>query len=279
MRIEQALRQSREALSANNIEDAAIEAEILFKHYLNMSRADLYLQLKRELSPEETVRLQNLLERRLSGEPAAFITGHREFFGLDFYVDKRVLIPRPESELLVEEAIKLAEKGAVKYADIGTGSGAIAVSLAVNLPSVCIYATDISAEALEVARINCRKHGIAGHVQILQGDLLEPVPEKVDVIIANLPYVCRAELAAVNTHGYEPRLALDGGYDGLVQYRRLANQVQRKLNPGGSLLVEIGQGQQEKAASLLQDHLQPKIISVLPDLSGIPRVIFLTIPS
>ena len=278
MRLEQAIRQSREVLSTNNIEDAAIEAEVLLKHSLNLSRVDLYLQYTRELSSEEETRLQSLITRRLAGEPAAYITGHREFYGLDFYVDKRVLIPRPESELLVDEGITSAEKGATTFADIGTGCGAIAVSLAVNLPYVRIYATDISQEALEVGRINCRKHGVAGQVIFLQGDLLEPVPERVDIIIANLPYVCQAELTAVNTYGHEPELALAGGRDGLDEYRKLIPQVSQKLKPGGSLAIEIGQGQQSYVMSLLREFLPQGKVTVIPDLHGIPRTVILTVP-
>lgn len=277
MRLEQALRQSREVLFANNIEDAAIEAEVLLKHSLNLSRVELYLQYTRELSSQEETRLQSLMARRLAGEPAAYITGHREFYGLDFYVDKRVLIPRPESELLVEEAVKSAQNGASSFADIGTGSGAIAVSLAVNLPSVRVYATDISQEALEVGRINCRKHGVASRVTFLQGDLLEPVPERVDIIIANLPYVRQAELTTVNTYSHEPQLALDGGQDGLDKYRRLFSQISQKLNPGGSLMVEIGQGQQVEVVRLLQDYVAAGKTAVKPDLSGMPRVVIGTI--
>ena len=186
-------------------------------------------------------------------------------------------IPRPESELLIEEAVYLAEKGATTFADIGTGSGAIAVSLAVKLPSIHIYATDISSGALEVASINSQKHGVAGRITLLQGDLLEPVPEKVEIIIANLPYVRQAELTTVNTCGHEPQLALDGGQDGLDKYRRLFNQVSRKLKPGGSLMIEIGQGQQAEVVRLIQEYLPSGNANVIPDYGGIPRVIVFTI--
>ncbi len=279
MTIAQALRQSREVLSSKDIEDAAIEAEVLLKHALNLSREEIYLQNERELSPGEESRFQKLLERRLSGEPAVYITGHREFFGLDFEIDNRVLIPRPETELLVEEAIKTVRQGAIRFADVGTGSGVIAVSLAVNQPSAQLYAIDISPGALEMARINCRKHGVTNRITLLTGDLLEPLPEPVDVILANLPYVCQADLPAVNTHSHEPQIALDGGPDGLDQYRKLMDQIHKwpwKLKPGGKLMFEIGQGQQEKVICLLQEFLPPGTISILPDFSRIPRVIMYT---
>ena len=148
--------------------------------------------------------------------PAAYITGHREFYGLDFAVNSSVLVPRPETELLVEKALELArERSLSTIADIGTGCGAIAVSLAVNLPQTRIYATDISAPALEVALSNCRKHGVTDRVTLLEGDMLAPLPEPVDLIVANLPYVREPEMTGVNTLGFEPPLALNGGPDGL----------------------------------------------------------------
>jgi release factor glutamine methyltransferase len=276
--LEQALRQAREAMSQHNIEDAALEAEILLRHTLHYTRAQLYLELNRELNVKDTREYNRLVERRLAGEPTAYITNHREFYGLDFYVDSRVLIPRPESELLVDEAIKSSVKGARSFADIGTGSGAIAISLAVNVPQVHIFAVDISPDALAVAQENCRKHGVHDRIDLLQGDLLEPLPGMVDVVLANLPYVKQIDLPAVNTNGYEPRLALDGGSDGLITIRRLIRQITRKTNPRGRLCIEIGLGQEKSITDYLNGLLPEGDIKVIADLSGIPRVVVFTLP-
>lgn len=279
MTIRQALNRAKLVLAAHHIEDSPLESEILLRYALNISRVELYSDLDRKLTPEEDKRFWQLAERRLTGEPSAYITGHREFYGLDFYVDPDVLIPRPETELLVERAIALAKERAVStMADIGTGCGAIAISLAVNLPSVKIYVTDISAAALKIARLNCQKHGVANRVRLLEGDLLDPLPEPVDLIIANLPYVRERELSGINTHGFEPALALDGGPDGLEKIRRLCRQAEAKLNPSGSLLLEIGAGQKEAVVSFLKSRFPQAGIEVTKDLGEIDRVVSLTLP-
>jgi release factor glutamine methyltransferase len=272
---QQALNRARHTLAQGNIEDAPLEGELLLRHVLGISRTQLYLDLDLELSPSHEEALRQLVERRLSGEPAAYITGRSEFYGLDFYVDRRVLIPRPESELLVEEALALAQNHPLStIAEVGTGSGAIAISLALELPRARIYATDISAPALEVARLNCRKHGVIDRVCLLQGDMLDPLPEAVDLIIANLPYVRRSQLSGVS---FEPRLALDGGSDGIEKIRRLCRQVGGRLPPGGCLLLEIGEGQGKEATALLHTLFPQAKIEVMPDLGGIKRVVSLSL--
>jgi release factor glutamine methyltransferase len=272
--IRQALSRARQVLAAHHVEDSPLESEILLRHALSISRVELYSDLDRRLTPEEDEKFWQLAERRLTGEPSAYITGHREFYGFDFYVDPGVLIPRPETELLVERAIALAKERSVStMADIGTGCGAIAISLAVNLPGVKIYATDTSAAALEVARLNCQKYGVADRVRRLAGNLLDPLSEPVDLILANLPYVRERELSRVNTRGFEPSVALDGGPDGLEKIRRLCHQAEAKLNPGGSLLLEIGMGQKEAVTRLLRSLLPKARIEVVQDLSGRDRVV------
>lgn len=271
MTLKTALRRARDTLAGSGIEDAPLEAELLLKYALKISRARLYTELERELSPREEEALWRLVERRRNGEPTAYITTSREFYGLDFYVDPRVLIPRPESELLVETALKLAQDRHLSaIADIGTGCGAIAVSLALELPEAKIYATDISAPTLEVAQVNCRKHGVADRVHLLQGDMLAPISEPVELIVANLPYVRASEL---NPLRFEPRLALDGGAEGTERIGRLCRQAGAKLKSGGCLLLEIGQGQKEAVTSFLHDLFPDGEIEVAPDLSGIERVI------
>jgi release factor glutamine methyltransferase len=276
VKLRQALENAREALRDKEIEDASLEGEILLRYVLGLSRARLFSQLEGQIDAEHEKALKKSLERRLSGEPTAYIIGIREFYGLNFIVDRRVLIPRPESELLVEKAIELAGKRKMAtIADIGTGSGAIAVSLAVNLPGVTIYAIDISAPALEVAAKNCQTHKVADKVVLLQGDMLEPLPGPVDMIIANLPYVKASDLTALRTLDFEPPLALNGGVDGLDIIRVFCNQAGEKLNPDGCLLMEIGQGQAERVTALLRKAFPSALIEIKRDLAGIERMVSL----
>jgi len=271
--LRQALTKARDTLVKSNVDDASLEGEILLRYLLAIDRAGLFSDLDRELSPRQKKEFAGLLERRLSGEPAAYITGHREFYGLDFEVDQHVLIPRPETELLVELALKTARShNMTKIADIGTGCGAIAISLAVHLPGAVLYATDISPEALEVARDNLKKHGVADRVILLRGDLLEPLEKPVDMIVANLPYVKEADLPP---NGREPRQALDGGKDGLDQIKRLGRQAGGKLNMGGYLLLEIGQGQAEMVVDILCKVFSAAAVEVHKDLAGIERAVSL----
>jgi release factor glutamine methyltransferase len=268
--LKQALRRARDVLAENNIEDAPLESELLLRHALNIDRIQLYIDLDKELTPRQEKIFQRLLKRRLNGEPAAYITGHREFYGLDFEVSPAVLIPRPESELLVEKTLAIAKGHPLPViADIGTGSGALAICLALELHRAKIYATDISAAALKIARLNCRRHGVADRVLLLEGDLLEPLPAAVDVIMANLPYVRRAELDPRS----EPPLALDGGAGGTEVIEKLCRQAAGRLKPGGWLLLEIGQGQGEEVKDILHNIFLGGEVKVIPDLAGIERVV------
>ena len=278
MTLKQALNRAKRILAANNIEDTPLECELLLRHALRISRIQLYTELNHELDHIQEAIFWNLIKRRLCGEPTAYITGHREFYGLDFYVNPNVLIPRPESELLVEKAIKLAQNHPVStLAEIGTGCGAIAISLALNLPQAKIYATDISASALEVALFNCQKHRVVNRINLLQGDMLDPLPEPVDLIVANLPYIKQLELRQMRSAAFEPQLALNGGSDGLDKIRQLCCQVSGKLHPQGCLLLEIGQGQGRAVTTFLRRLLPSAKIEVTPDLGGIDRMVSLTL--
>ena len=280
MTLKQALSRARAILVKNNIEDAPIECELLLRHALKISHVQLYLDLNHELSPEQEETFWHLIKRRLNGEPTAYITGHREFYGLDFYVDSRVLIPRPESELLVEMALNLVQRRSVStIAEIGTGCGAIAISLALNLPQTKIYATDISAPALKVTLLNCQQHGVANKIYLLHGDMLNPLPEPVDLIVTNLPYVKKSKLHTISSMNFEPQLALNGGSDGLEKIRQLCRQVSSKLRPDGSLLLEIGQGQATAVTTFLRSLFPSAKIEVTSDLAGIERVMSLIFPS
>jgi release factor glutamine methyltransferase len=274
MTVKEALQRARGILATNNIDDALLESELLLRHVLNINRAQLYTVIDRKLTPQQETTYWELVKRRLKGEPTAYIIGHREFYGLDFRVNREVLIPRPESELLVEEAIHLARhRPGIIIAEIGTGCGAIAISLARHLPQASIYATDISATAIEVARTNCQTHGVTENVQLLLGDMLEPLPEPVDLIVANLPYVREAELSVLFPEEFEPSSALNGGPDGLDKIRQLTRQLSGKLKQSGCLLLEIGQGQAKEVTSLLSETFPAARIEVTPDLDGIDRVV------
>lgn len=279
----EALRRARQMLAARQIEEAGLEAELLLRHALQKSRAELYLDLNEALSPEKESIFWQLIKRRLNHEPTAYITGHREFYGLDLYVDRRVLIPRPESELLVEKALEWAARRGDEpalIAEVGTGSGAIAIALARHLPRAQVYTTDISAGALEVAARNCRRHGVADRIRLLPGNMLEMLTEPVDLIVANLPYVTERELRTLppEIRDYEPRLALAGGESGLDRIRALGTGVAGRLRPGGRLLLETGEGQAEAVTSLLSRIFPQAKVEIIPDLSGIERVVCLTLP-
>lgn len=279
MTIKEILGHAQEILSANNIEEPILESELLLMEALEIDQIQLYLEFDRILNPPEEETFWHLIKRRLNLEPTAYIIGHREFYGLDFYVDPRVFIPRPESELLVEKALDLAKKHPIStIADVGTGCGAIAISLALNLPRTKIYAIDLSAFALKVAQLNCQKHRVENRISLLPGDMLEPLPEAVDLIVANLPYVRKSELAKVNTLPFEPPLALDGGANGLEKISRLCSQIGERLRSGGHSLLEIGQGQSRAVTTLLSSHFPSAKIEVIPDLNGIERVVSLALP-
>jgi release factor glutamine methyltransferase len=237
----------------------------------------LSLCLDHEMDETQINDLERIIERRLTGEPLAYIIGHQQFCGLDFLVNSNVLIPRPETELLVRKAISLAGcRQAPDIADIGTGSGAIAISLAKNIPGAHIFAVDISPRALEVTYFNCRWHGLAGKIQLLLGDLLAPLPQPVDIIIANLPYVSESILQEFpNEH--EPGLALTAGSDGLREIRRLCLQAGTRLRAGGSLILEIGTRQKETLLSLLASLFPAAQIEAVPDFNGLDRMVSLTL--
>jgi release factor glutamine methyltransferase len=244
---------------------------------LQINRVQLYTDLNQEINFAQLERYDRLIELRLQGEPVAYITGHKEFYELDFYVDSRVLIPRPESELLVELALAYAQEHPVSnIADVGTGSGAIAISLAIHLPQVRIYAIDLSTAALNVARINMQKHGVNRQITLLEGNLLQPLPLPADLIVANLPYVRKTDLSAIPSARYEPALALDGGESGLDQIYQLCHQIDGKLQPAGCLLLEIGMGQGLAVAACLRRLYPSAQISEIPDLASIGRVIRFT---
>ncbi len=227
------------------------------------------------LAPDQAAAFCDLVERRLAGEPIQYITGEAEFYGLPFQVNRDVLIPRPETELLVEKALAFAPIfRSPRILDVGTGSGAIAIALAHALPFAHIAATDASASALAVAQANAARNGVADSIRFLQGDLLGPVAEEqFDLIVSNPPYVAENDRATldVEVRNYEPAQALFAGDDGLAIYRRLIPEAFKALTSGGILLLEIGYSQQQ-AIQLLLEKEEFAGIEFFMDLQGIPRV-------
>ena len=279
----EALLVTRQTLAAAGFDDANVESTLLLGYILGISETELYSEPERILTPSEIKELELLTSRRLHHEPLAYIVGHCQFYGHDFHLTRHTFIPRPETEFLVEEAVNFARRhhpeNQLTLADIGTGSGAVAISLALALPEARIYATEIDTQALKTARINCRQHGVSRRVILLQGDLLEPLPGPVNVIIANLPYVKNNELEKLDPEiaNFEPRIALAGGEDGLDIVRRLLTQVQGRLHPDGCLLLEIGYTQSKAVNSLLVRHLPGADIKMIADLAGIDRVARVTL--
>jgi release factor glutamine methyltransferase len=277
MLIKEALAQAATQLRAQGVDTPRLDAELLLAHALDVNRAALFTWPERSLTPKELTRFRELVIRRAAREPLAYITGHREFFGLDFVADPRGLIPRPETELLIEQVLRLAQDrpSALCIADVGAGSGAIVVTLAVHLPRAVLYALDDSTEALALTSENARRHSVAERITCLVGDLLAPLPGPVDLITANLPYVTTEELRllAPEIRDYEPRAALDGGPDGLDLIRRLLATAAPCLQPGGAILLEIGANQGAAVRSLAQQHFPQAGVQVLQDYAGLDRLV------
>lgn len=252
----------------------SLDAHVLLGAALGVDRAYLLTQPEALLTSEQVERFAGWVTRCAAGEPVAYILGRRAFFDRDFAVTSDVLIPRPETELLLENALAWVGEQSITAADIGTGSGALAVTLAANRPTADVYAVDISPAALEVARGNAARHRV--RVTFFEGDLLTPMIErgiKLDLIMANLPYIPAGELPDLAVTRYEPRLALDGGTDGLVLIRRLLGQVLQVAKPGALVLLEIGAGQGEAVLALARQVLKPQDAALILDYAGLDRII------
>jgi len=291
MRLLDLLRKSTDCLEAAGIDEAFADAELLVFHAANMDRIDAYVN-NPEVKSSDSAKVRRLLQRRLKGEPIQYIVGQIEFLGLTIKVGRGVLIPRPETELLVEEAIKAVmrnkisvaskEKNALRVTqrasqsvlDLCTGSGCIALSLAKEFPDAEVYGTDLSKEALVYAKKNAKANDIK-NVTFLQGSLFEPVKGKAyDLITANPPYIRRSELETLQREirDWEPISALDGGEDGMDFYRTILSSADQFLNPGGSLFLELGYDQAEavKKVAKRQGFLD---LAVINDYAGIGRIL------
>lgn len=252
-----------------------VEAEILLGSLLGRGRPHLLAHPERVLEREAAASFVSLVRRRAAGEPLPYLTGRMEFYGLEFAVTPDVLIPRPETELLVEEALAwLEHRSGVRAVDVGTGSGCVAVALARCAPRLRLCGVDLSAAALGVARSNARRHGVDDRVGFLQGDLLRPLAAPLDLVVSNPPYVATTEWDALPPSvRREPRLALLAGSSGLDAIRRLLPQAALRLRPGGLLLVEIGERQGEAVASLARTLFPRGDVAILRDLAGRERLL------
>ncbi len=273
-----ALRRGTAALRAAGIEDPAIEAELLLRHVTGLDRTSLFLRLPQPLSADNHRGFLKLLGERAAHRPSAYITGHREFYGLDFHVEPGVLIPRPETELVVEQCLRLARERlqrheSVTLIDVGTGSGAIAIAVAKHLPAVEVLASDLSPAALVIAGYNAKRLRVAGRVRFLPGDLLDAVHGQVDIVAANLPYIPTTVCAtlAPEVRDFEPRQALDGGPGGLGLIRRLLTQLRGRVRAGGCAVLEIGFNQGEQVSRLVEEVACARC-EILKDLSGKDRI-------
>lgn len=274
MKIMDGLRWGEAQLKAGGVEDPRLDADLLLGAVLGLARDRLYLERERVLAAEEEDRFAALITRRKAREPLQYILQRQEFMGLEFYVDERVLIPRPETESLAEkflEWVPTGEAAGLKILDLGTGSGALAIVVALFRPGIFMVGADLSWEALEVARINSRR--LRAGVEWRQGDFLESARGQYwDWILCNPPYVSESEYAACAPEiRFEPRQAFLGGKDGLGFYRRLAAEAPPLLNPGGKLLLEIGWQQAGAVCAMLES--QGLQTDVFPDLAGRNRVI------
>ncbi len=285
------LKQAEEEIRVSGVPNPRLDAEALLSRALDIDRVGLYTQYERILSEEKVNNFFGLVKRRNKREPLQYILGNTEFFGLEFIVTPDVLIPRPETELLVEEALKQFTVHSSRFTvlDLCTGSGCIAVTLAKKLEGVKIYGVDISAKALRVAKENARRHGVEGKINFIQGDLFEPFTVhssrftvhdcRFDLIVSNPPYIPSSEIDFLQEEvkDYEPREALDGGNNGLSFLKRIIKEAPDYLKAGGSLLLEIGYGQKERVYEIAEEREIYQTYKVIKDFAGIERVVKLNI--
>lgn len=267
-------------LTGHGHNEPRITVELLLARAIGHGRAGLYARLGDPIEDGARARFDALLTRHLHGEPVAYILGEREFYGLSFIVRPGVLIPRPETELLVDEALTFARAGGsatekIRIADIGTGSGCVAVAVATQLLNAYIYAFDISEEALVIATENALKHQVIERVDIRLGDLLQDFHGPLDIVLGNLPYIPSATVETLDkgVRDWEPRIALDGGADGLDPHRRLLAQLPGRLRIGGICVLEISDDRGDLACTVANDVLPGSRIDLLRDAFGRERAI------
>ncbi|MEN6357640.1 MAG: peptide chain release factor N(5)-glutamine methyltransferase [Armatimonadota bacterium] len=280
MSIHDILKYSVERLGQAGVDTPLLDSQLLMAKALGCTRLDVIAHPERELSDTEHNTFHNLIEKRASRYPLAYILGHKEFYGLEIEVSPGVLIPRPETETLVDFSVSHFRSSAfarLNIADIGTGSGAIAIAIAANIPGAILYATEISSDALKVARRNIENHQLSDRVILIEGDLVEPLKSlgvQFDAIVSNPPYIPSADIETLEPEVavYEPRAALDGGSDGLDAYRDLLPNSLGLLKENGFIAVEVGIGEAQLVEEIAMSagYCETQIIK---DLSGIDRVV------
>lgn len=282
MTLWQALNWATKKLKTRKIKTAALDAEVLLSFVTKKPKEFLYTHPEIKLTKPQLKKFTALISRRLEGEPVAYLRKKKEFYGLDFYVDRRVLIPRPETELLVEKIIKLLKAKSYKLkaiADIGTGSGCIAITLAKYLPKVKILATDISQKTLLVARKNARKHKV--RIKFYRGNLLEPLKDKkIDIIIANLPYGCQDywqnnSTAVTSSLKFEPKKSIFTKEKGLYLYHCLFSQIAERKQKPKLILCEFDPRQTSRLEKLVKKYLPTSKLEIKKDLAGLNRVLLI----
>ena len=272
--VKHALTQAIAALSKPNADTPRLDAEVLLAYLLRQNRAWLAAHNDFSLPLETEIQYKRFIRRRARREPVAYIIGQREFYGLTFHVSPQTLIPRPETELLVEEALRLLQPG-WRALDVGTGSGCIAITLTLRAPQITVFASDISAGALDVARKNARQHKAAKRIQFLQADLLKGLNGPFNLIVSNPPYISMEEWAtlAPDVKDYEPALALNDGASGLKIIERILQDAPAKLAPEGALLIEIGAGQGAATLKLAQKYCPLLRFEIKQDLARRDRLL------
>lgn len=283
MKLKQLISLSKSNLQKSNIEDFNLKIKLLIEYVFDIKKEQIILNYDREIDEDKVLEFNNLLEKVKNGVPVQYIINKQEFMGLNFYVDENVLIPQPDTEILVEEVIKLASKPRInnknakfvpelqaKFLDLCTGSGAIAVSIAKYVPNSIIFASDISKQALEIARQNDNEN----KVNFVHSNLFENIDGEFNVIVSNPPYIKTSEIQRLSKEVQnEPLLALDGGQDGLLFYREIIKQAHKYLEEQGYLCIEIGEDQKEQVITLINNCSYYKNIQAFKDLSGHDRVI------
>ena len=274
MQLKQALADAVSRLHSENVPSPRLNAELLLRFTLDCDRAYLFAHPERELTADEFTRYDAALTERARGVPAQYITGHQEFWGMDLIVTPAVLIPRPETEHVIETVLQLADKtnDNLRVVDVGTGSGCIALALAKEFPSAEIHATDISPDALEIARTNAARLQLDKRIQFHQTDLLLGLQPQFDFVVSNPPYVgeCEADQVQLEVRKFEPRTAVFAGATGLEVIERLIPQAHVVLDPGGWLVMEISGTITDQTKNLLRDWSDVELIA---DLQSIPRVV------
>lgn len=268
-------------LTNAQISSARLDAGVILRFILNEPQEFIFLNPDFKLDKRQENKFLRLIRQRATHYPVAYITGQKEFFGLNFRVNKNVIIPRPETELIVEEALKLIEAKRITAAEIGTGSGCIAIALTKNTPQADYIATDISGKALTVAKINAKILGVQ-NIKFKKGNLLEPITQKIDLLIANLPYLDAkwrnllksSDSAALE---FEPKMALNGGGDGLHVYKKLIRGIAARIQKPNHILLEIGAKQGAKMKKFIKQNLINSRIEIIKDLSGFDRVVKITL--